>query len=178
MRKALFAAVCAAALGLAAPTLAQTAGDIENSGDGSFVNGFNDTDTSTNADIDITDTANDNSDNSVNTDLVVTDSLNNNSDNSTNTDIVLDDVGNDNSNTRTSANVHLLTGTVTGVNVQFNAGGGAEQAGDLVTGNAEVDTSGSFAGIQNVSANTGVATNVLVSNALSANADISFAGAD
>jgi hypothetical protein len=178
MRKALFAAAGVIALGLSAPAFAQSAGDIENSGDNSYVNGFNETDLSNNSTWDITDSGNDSSDNSTNVDFTLGDSFNNNADNSTNTNVTLDDVGNDNSNTRTSANIHLLTGSVTGVNVQFSAGAGADQSGDLVTGAAEVDTSGSFAGIQNVSANTGVATNVLVSNALSANADISFGGAD
>lgn len=174
MRKALFAAVCVTALGLGGAALAQEAGDINNYGPNAVVNGFNETDTSTNADIDITDTGNDNSDNSVNTDLTVTDTLNNNSDNSTNVDVILDDVGNNNSNTRTSANSHTLTGNVSNAFVVFSAGAGAEQSGDFVSGNARSDTSGSFAGIQNTSANTGIGTNVLVSNALSANADISF----
>lgn len=193
MRKALLAAVCVSALGLSAPAFAQVAGNIENAG---TINGFNDTDQSFNATADLTDTGNDSSDNSVNTDLIVDDvgnnnannsqntdididgSGNNNSDNSVNTTLTLDDVGNDNSNTRTSANNHTLTGNVSNAFIVFAAGDGAEQSGDFVSGNARVDTSGSFAGIQNSSANTGLGTNVLVSNALSANADISFGGAD
>lgn len=175
MRKALLAAVCVSALGLGAPAFAQSAGNIVNEGN---ITGFNETDDSTNATIDIEDTANNNADNSQNTTVDVNDVGNDNSDNSTNTTIDIDDVGNDNSNTRTSANNHTLTGTVTGAVINFTGGAGSANEGDFVSGNARVDTSGSFAGIQNTSANTGFATNVLVSNALSANADISFAGAD
>lgn len=180
MRKALFAAVCVTALGLGTSALAQEAGDIDNVGPGSVINGFNETDTSTNVDLDVEDSLNDNSDNSVNTTVEVDDSLNNNSDNSQNTTIDVNDSLNNNSVTRTSTNNQTLTGSVSNVAINFTGGAavllgaGGPNSGDFVSGNARTDTSGSFAGVQNAGSNTGFAANALIANGISANANISF----
>jgi hypothetical protein len=175
MRKALLAAVCVSALGLGTSALAQEAGNITNSGLNSSVTGFNQTDDSTNVDLTVDDSLNNNSDNSQNTTVEIDDTGNDNSDNSQNLTVDLNDSFNDNSVTRTSVNFQDLDGTVSGSFIVFNASGaGAVQNGDFVTGNSDVDTSGSFAGVQNTGHNTGFAANALIANGISANANISF----
>jgi hypothetical protein len=192
MRKALFAAVCATALGLGGSALAQEAGNITNGGLGANVQGFNQTDDSTNVDftsdgsfndssdnsqnttVDIDDTLNDNSDNSNNTTVDINDTLNDNSDNSNNLTADIGDSFNDNSVTRTSTNTQVLAGVVGPATMTFTGGGADGNTGDFVSGNSRVDTSGSFAGVQNGGSNTGFAANALVANGISANANISF----
>jgi hypothetical protein len=191
MRKALFAAVCATALGLGGSALAQEAGNIVN-GPQSNVTGFNETDDSTNIDftsagsfndssdnstnttVDINDTLNDNSDNSTNTTVDINDTLNDNSDNSNNLTADIGDSFNNNSVTRTSTNSQVLSGVVGPANLTFTGNGVDGNTGDFVSGNSRVDTSGSFAGVQNGGSNTGFAANALVANGISANANISF----